>query len=215
MQDEKQKKAELDSSAFGERLKEARNKKGLTQQELSEMTGISKIMISSYENPNSKNGKNPTLSNVYLLANALDVSIDFLCGNKPKISYADVFKTLVEYDKICEIIVEDVDIIENYSVIPEFVKDLPIETQDELERHDCDVHEYKIPFINFHNSRFDKILEEWKSIKTLYVAGTLSEKIYNLWVQDTLKKCADLTIHVRKHLVSIVEELDDGEDLPF
>lgn len=71
----------LDMELFAKRLKEARQNKGIKQKELSELTGISVAMLSAYENPNAKAGKNPTLSTAYTLANALDVSIDWLCGN--------------------------------------------------------------------------------------------------------------------------------------
>lgn len=69
-----------DKELFANRLKEARNSKNMTQTELSELTGVSLMMISSYENTKTKSGKNPAFNNVYLLANALDVSIDWLCG---------------------------------------------------------------------------------------------------------------------------------------
>lgn len=71
---------QLDRIVFATRLKEARNNVGFTQNELANLTGISTIMVSAYENPNSKSGKNPTLNNVFLLASVLDVSIDWLCG---------------------------------------------------------------------------------------------------------------------------------------
>ncbi len=70
----------LDMELFAKRLKEARQNKGIKQKELSEITGISVAMLSAYENPNAKAGKNPTLSTAYTLANALDVPIDWLCG---------------------------------------------------------------------------------------------------------------------------------------
>ncbi|MEE0059205.1 MAG: helix-turn-helix transcriptional regulator [Acutalibacteraceae bacterium] len=71
---------QFDRITFAKRLKEARNNAGLTQNELANLTNISTIMVSAYENPNAKSGKNPTLSNVFFLASALNVSIDWLCG---------------------------------------------------------------------------------------------------------------------------------------
>ncbi|MBQ1992766.1 MAG: helix-turn-helix transcriptional regulator [Clostridia bacterium] len=65
---------------FAERLKIARNDKEMTQSELSTATGLSKAIISAYENPKSKQGANPSIANVSLLANVLEVSIDWLCG---------------------------------------------------------------------------------------------------------------------------------------
>ena len=70
----------LDMTLFAQRLKEARNSKGLTQKELSDLSGVSTVMISQYERGDISTGKNPALNNVYSLANALEVSIDWLCG---------------------------------------------------------------------------------------------------------------------------------------
>lgn len=70
----------LDMELFAKRLREARKDKGWTQKTLSEETGISVAMLSAYENPEAKAGKNPSLATAYILANALDVPIDWLCG---------------------------------------------------------------------------------------------------------------------------------------
>lgn len=70
----------LDMALFAQRLKQARNSKELTQKELSDLSGVSTVMISQYERSEISTGKNPALNNVYSLANALGVSIDWLCG---------------------------------------------------------------------------------------------------------------------------------------
>lgn len=74
-------KQELDITIFSKRLKEARTEKGLTQKELAALSGVSTVMISSYERTDAEAGKNPSLSVVYSIASALDVSIDWLCGS--------------------------------------------------------------------------------------------------------------------------------------
>jgi transcriptional regulator with XRE-family HTH domain len=63
---------------FGTRLKELRLEKGVTQEELSNITGISFPTISRYEN-----GKRdePGLSILKKFANYFDVSIDYLTGD--------------------------------------------------------------------------------------------------------------------------------------
>lgn len=73
-------KNDLDMKVFGSRLKKARLEKGMTQKELSDLTGISTVMISSYERSDAETGKNPSLNNVYSLASVLGMSIDWLCG---------------------------------------------------------------------------------------------------------------------------------------
>lgn len=71
---------ELNMTLFSKRLKEARTDKNMTQKELSEKSGVSTVMISAYERSNTNSGKNPALNNIYAIATALGVSIDWLCG---------------------------------------------------------------------------------------------------------------------------------------
>lgn len=96
----------LDMKIFAERLKTARNDKEMTQSELSDETGLSKAIISAYENPKSKQGANPSITNVSLLANVLGVSIDWLCGvseakepnsGDDKISTKDFLYAMIEF----------------------------------------------------------------------------------------------------------------------
>ena len=64
---------------FSERLVKIRKSKGLSQQELSSMTGISRRMIAHYE---TKIVNVPPDSSVKL-AKALNITIDELMGHKP------------------------------------------------------------------------------------------------------------------------------------
>lgn len=71
----KLKKYEL-MQTIGERLREIRLEKGLSQKEASDKLHITPAMISSYE----KGAKNPSIATVYQLADFYGVSIDWLCG---------------------------------------------------------------------------------------------------------------------------------------
>ncbi len=62
---------------LGTRIKSLRIEKGLTQDDLAEMINVTKSTISYYEN--SK--RTPTVTNLHLLAEALNVSFDYLMGN--------------------------------------------------------------------------------------------------------------------------------------
>ncbi len=59
---------------LGVRVKEIRNKKGVTQERLSEMVGINPKYLSSIE----RGKENPTLNTVLKLAETLGVSLDEL-----------------------------------------------------------------------------------------------------------------------------------------
>ena len=61
---------------FAERLKELRTEKSIGQIELSKAVGVSKGIISLWEN----GLREPKLSNLIALARFFDVSIDYLSG---------------------------------------------------------------------------------------------------------------------------------------
>lgn len=66
------------STPFGDRVKQARIAKRMSVVELSAECGIASSRISGYENRGSK----PTFYGLLALAQALDCSLDFLCGLK-------------------------------------------------------------------------------------------------------------------------------------
>ena len=59
---------------FGARIKEARNEKDLTQEQLAEKVGISTVYMGEIE----RDIKQPSLSVLLDIAEALDVSVDYL-----------------------------------------------------------------------------------------------------------------------------------------
>lgn len=63
---------------FAERLKEARIKANISQSELSKITGIAPATLSTYEN--IENPKSPPTDKAAIIAKALNVSLDWLCG---------------------------------------------------------------------------------------------------------------------------------------
>lgn len=76
---------EFDKKIFATRLKEARDKKQISQSDLSENVGVSPQAISNYENEMNK--KLPSLKHLYKIANALNVSLDWLCGFESHSNY--------------------------------------------------------------------------------------------------------------------------------
>ncbi len=65
---------------FGERLKKARENKGLTQEQLAHQIGVAKPTITGYE----KGKREPDVRKIKLLAQALSVTGDYLIGNAPE-----------------------------------------------------------------------------------------------------------------------------------
>lgn len=60
----------------GERIKDARIKKGITQQQLASYIGVAKSTVAGYET----NQRSPDLSKISTIAKILDVSSDYLIG---------------------------------------------------------------------------------------------------------------------------------------
>ncbi len=61
---------------FGKRLKELRKNAGLTQQQLGDMVGVTKVSVCCYENGT----RTPTLDTLIDLADSLNTSLIYLLG---------------------------------------------------------------------------------------------------------------------------------------
>lgn len=68
------------SLLLGDKLKELRTKKGLTQVQVAKRIGVSKAVISSYE----ASGRSPSYGNLIKLAYLYNVSTDYLLGIETK-----------------------------------------------------------------------------------------------------------------------------------
>lgn len=68
----------MNENIFAIRMRETRIKKGISQAELSRITGIASATLSSYESEDKP--KSPPIDKALTIANALDVSLDWLCG---------------------------------------------------------------------------------------------------------------------------------------
>lgn len=68
----------IDKKIFGERLTAARKRMGYTHQYLADVLGVSRSMISKYENGVTL----PQMDHAALLAKTLNVSLDYLMGLK-------------------------------------------------------------------------------------------------------------------------------------
>lgn len=76
------------NKTFGESIKIARKKAGITQKELAQKTGLAEITIRQYET--SK--REPGMDKLEKIANALDIDIDTLVGWDRKLSVEENLK---------------------------------------------------------------------------------------------------------------------------
>ena len=91
-------------SDFGNRIIEVRKMRGITRQELGEAIGIDKRVISKYE----KNQTIPSVMVANAIANALNVSLDYLIGSDKAL--------FIDDNKV-------VNLLKNYNDLPESEKD--------------------------------------------------------------------------------------------
>ena len=89
---------------IGERLKKARKDKKLTQQELGDMLGVSKVSICGYETGT----RVPTMDNFIQLLDILEVKPDYLLGREASVICDD------EEDYSVRIAKDDLDIINEF-----------------------------------------------------------------------------------------------------
>lgn len=84
----------MNTMTFGEKLKEARKKAGLTQEELAELIGISRAAVAKWETDNGL----PDIENLKAAAKLLDVSIDYLLDDGGSIDLS-VTKKAIDLEK--------------------------------------------------------------------------------------------------------------------
>lgn len=181
----------MNTTIFAQRLKEARTAAKLTQAELCKISGVTAATISAYESADGNKGKNPSLDNALKLAQALNVSLDWLCGslvNSNKVQISDFLKMLVKLSESVSISIDSVDLANDNlkKIVPnatgqvidnDFYFDYKWDCQNSGHKF-----EYPIEFVAFGNFYIDTFLCEWAKMKELYKKHTIDESLYNLWL---------------------------------
>ena len=72
---------------FGQRLKQLRNERGISQNELSKHIGVSKSSVNMYE----RDEREPGFETLEAIADFFNVDMDYLLGREPKESFASEF----------------------------------------------------------------------------------------------------------------------------
>ena len=86
-----------DKNTLSKRMKELRQKKNLTQRQLAKMANTTPTSVSAYE----KWQKTPSIEVLCNIANALETSVDWLCGNlesKGNYTTLDAIRMLAQLD---------------------------------------------------------------------------------------------------------------------
>jgi transcriptional regulator with XRE-family HTH domain len=168
-----------DISIFAERLIAERKKKKLTQSDLAEKAKISAQTVSYYE----KGTKRPTLENAITIADALGVSIEYLCGNEAKpvstpiSTVADLAQRILEVSKYGGDIIMD-----------EFEEEMQKPGDDYPE---WEVESYKAFSIQFYakwQPELVKFFANRERMRELLNDHVFSEAIYNSWVNGEMQE---------------------------
>ena len=168
----KNKKADI-VNVFGKRLVEARRAKKLKQQELADIVNIAASTLSSYENLSPSQfdkGKAPSIYTVYKMSEALNVSLDWLCG-------------LSEYKNGNDISLHGIaDMIENnyasWSVLEDVVE-AEIKQEDDNEPPQYGDEVYPVAIVT-KDIRFYNFVREYKNARDALIAAQKASKEYEL-----------------------------------
>ncbi len=211
----------MDNTIFAQRLKEARTALKLTQTELSKLSGVTPATISAYECADGSKGKNPSLDNALKLAQALNVSLDWLCGSivsSPKIQITDFLKLLVKLDeKGTKVSIDKINFAENInrnvltnanSLITE---DDWFMAQDYAEFEKEEVEYYLYP-LAFNNYLINKFLREWGNMRKLYASKTIDESLYNLWLDKQFSEIDKLQKENEERNNELLNDLNNTEN---
>lgn len=222
----------MDISKIGSRIKELKELKNLKQDDLIELTGLSRVTISNYEQGKVK----PPVEFLMKLAETYDVSIDWLCGLNSKHtnkinSIYDVAKTVIDLSQVKGISLvirkktETTTVVyhgfdypeieeEPYTSFSFSLTDVP-ELYNKLKSGNCDHDTVKLYEDSILNQFFDKLLT--------YINLYREEKI-DIDDYRTLCEKALNSVKILEKNQRIFEELnfedfdkdDDNEnDLPF
>lgn len=109
---------------IGERLKEARLKKGLTQSQLGELLEVSKVSICGYE----KGTRTPTMEKFLALIRILDLDVQYVLGLEIKVVNVE------DESKVSKMASKDIEIIEIIKTSRELYNMLCSEPKRTIER---------------------------------------------------------------------------------
>lgn len=210
----------MDISIFSKRLKEARRAKDFTQAQLAKQSGVTAATISAYESTDSKKGCNPSLENAAKLAEALNVSLDWLCGsivNKDKVDTVDFLRMIVKLNEISRVSIDVVD-IEDTDIMKKVFNAYNLFSQDEHwdNAQCCEAINippaWDLPLVGFENCHINKFLTEWQKIKVLYNSNTIDENLYKLWLDKQFSDIEQKEKEDEEHRKEFEQSLKQGGD---
>lgn len=180
---------------FPDRLRELRMSKDMTQKVFAETVELTPASQSAYEGGR----KTPTIEIAARIAAKHDVSLDWLCGLSEAQSiegmktYADVARCIAN---ACAATTVEIDVDARYHTVTD-------EYNDYIE---CNS-------IYFMDDYLSKFFEGLKSMSNLLRQRLIEKRVYDLWLEDTLKSLDETFEEVAARIKPFIPVDDD--DLPF
>lgn len=158
---------------FAKRLKEAREKAKISQHVLAEEVGISVPSISAYENGT----KAPNLETAFNIAAALNVSLDWICGN------AGMSKKMTASE-----------FLEAISLANIYLKPEGIYISDtKILDSDSEITGGPMPAVHvtFYGDAITAFFDSFKAVKNLYEKKDITDDMYKTFVSSLIAQYAE------------------------
>lgn len=190
--------AEFNVILFGQRLKEARMKRNIKQKDLAEQIGVSSQTLSNYENASDSTTKTPSTILLMEIADALGVSVDWLCGrDTSKKTKASEPTTVGDYAR----------------VLAEVITWSGVGLSIKVEEVDSRYKTPKMAGIEFCDSDICEFLTHCKALLTLRQGNVISPEMFTTSLSDRVSALEKV---VKQNYESPrVPWIADDSDIPF
>lgn len=161
----------MDKALFVSRLKEAKEKKGITIKELADQCGVSTSAINRYLAETSM----PTLDVAINMSKALNVSLDWLCGLKSEVNTQYTTGLVL---RMLSMMLTMPSMEYDTTGVKEYAAEFGIENG-------------KVTFISVDQDKIPDVVdfETWSKLLDLCRNQTLNREVYDAWLE---KKAAEL-----------------------
>lgn len=166
-------------NTFSERLKETRLSRELTQKQLAEQAQMAVTSYSSYE----KGAKKPPLDAAFRLAQALNVSLDWLCGLQEEVGQ-------LRLNNYGAAIAEIVSLCDNRGLVTEINAEKVthhLEWIDEAMGNLAPADDY-YAVVKISDYKLYEFFAAWMGIRQQYGAKIIDDELYQLWLKKRIKE---------------------------
>lgn len=184
----------MNQEVFMARVKEAREKKKLTIQELADACGVSLSSMNRYVALTAQ----PSLDMACKIADALGVSLDWLCGQEEKQQPPSLGTVIGALSMLLTTKVID-------SKTPTWAADF---NTTEFSDGSTDT------YIATHQENLSHhvAFESWQTLLNLYRSGEIDEEMYSAWVEKKIKECSHFRFPM---IINTGFSPVETEELPF